>query len=87
VHAFNVRNHRLSVFADHPLRNGKLVLATLGSAVILLAVLHIQPLAELFKLAPLPAEMELIVIGLCFVPLIVVELFKLLKVNTTRSDV
>ena len=87
VHAFNVRNHRLSVFVDHPLRNGKLVLASVGSAVILLAVLHIQPLAELFKLAPLPAEMELIVIGLCFVPLVVVELFKLFKVNTTKSDV
>ncbi|MGI6192955.1 MAG: cation transporting ATPase C-terminal domain-containing protein, partial [Christensenellales bacterium] len=87
VHAFNVRNHRLSVFVDHPFRNIKLMLASLGSAALLFAVQHIQPLANVFKLVPLPAGMELVVVGLCFVPLVVVELFKLLKINTTKSDV
>jgi Ca2+-transporting ATPase len=87
VHAFNVRNHKLSVFVDHPFRNIKLLLAAMGSATILFAVLRIQPLADIFKLVPLPAGMDLVVIGLCFVPLVVVELFKLLKINTTKSDV
>lgn len=87
VHAFNVRNHRLSVFVDHPFRNVKLLLACLGSAALLFAVLHIAPVAAVFKLVPLPADMELIVLGLCFVPLVVVELFKLFGINATKSDV
>jgi len=87
VHAFDVRNHRLSVFVDNPFRNMKLIMASGGSALILALVIHVKPLADLFKLVALPAGMELIVIGLCFVPMAVVELFKLFGINTTKSDV
>jgi len=87
VHAFNVRNHRLSVFVDHPLRNLKLVGACLGSALLMVIVLNVPFLEGLFKLAQLSLAQAGIVAGLSLVPLVVVELFKLLKINTARGDV
>ncbi len=87
VHAFNVRNVRLSVFKDHPFRNMKLVAAAVGSFLILLIVDYVPFLANLFDLVPLDFVHEITVVGLCLVPLVVVEIMKALKLNTTKSDV
>ena len=71
---------------DHPFRNLKLVGACLGSALLMVIVLNVPFLEGLFKLAQLSLAQAGIVAGLSLVPLVVVELFKLLKINTTRED-
>ncbi len=86
VHAFSVRNHKLSVFVDHPFRNPRLVWACLGSAALVMLVMNVPFLESLFKLAQLTLPQALLTAGLCFVPLVIVELFKLLGINTTKEE-
>ena len=86
VHAYNVRSSKHSVLIHHPFQNKKLVLATLGSALLMVLVLNIPVLASIFKLTQLDGVHIAIVAGLSLVPLAVVELMKLLRLNSSKDE-
>ncbi len=81
VHVFNVRNNQESIFKTNPFNNGKLILAIAVSATLMLVVLFMPALREIFDLAVLPLDKLVETICLIFSPLLVVEIFKALKVN------
>ncbi len=81
VHVFNVRNNQESIFKTNPFNNGKLILAIAVSATLMLVVLFMPALREIFDLAVLPMDKLVETICLIFSPLLVVEIFKALKVN------
>ena len=81
VHVFNVRNNQESIFKTNPFNNSKLILAIGVSALLMLVVLFTPALREIFDLAVLPADKLVETICLIFSPLLVVEIFKKLKMN------
>ena len=86
VHVFNVRNPKESVFKSNPFNNRTLLLAIFVSAVLMLTVNFVPALRGIFGIVALPmaniGETALLV----FAPLVIVELFKLLKINTIKED-
>ena len=74
VQAFNMRSDR-SVFAIGPFSNKNLNLAALGSTAVVALVLF-TPVRVAFELALLPWWMYLVGLGLCFVPLLAMEIAK-----------
>ncbi len=81
VHVFNIRNNQESIFKGNPFNNSKLILAIGVSALLMLVVLFTPVLRELFDLAILPMDKLIETICLIFSPLLVVEIFKKLKIN------
>ena len=49
-------------------------------------VMGIPSLKEIFRIVSLPVENILICAGLVFSPIVIVELFKLLKINTSKDE-
>ena len=88
VHVFNVRDSKRSIFSSNPFNNSKLVLAILGSAALMMIVLFVPALQDIFSITNLfnYPEKLLEVVGLVFSPLVIVELFKLLKINGTKNE-
>ena len=76
VQAYNMRSER-SLFRIGPFTNGKLNGAA-ALSVLLTALVLFTPLAKLFGLIILPANVYLIGLALIFVPLPVMEIAKLL---------
>jgi len=85
VHVFNIRNIKESVFKNNPFRNGKLNLAILVCASLMFIILFIPELREMFRIAKLPSDKTLEVIILSLSPLFIVEIMKLLKINTINE--
>lgn len=81
VHAGNLHSNTESRFRFNPLRNKALIFAIFMSLVFSLAVLLLPSLNEAFKFAEMGKDQWLTVIGLAFVPLVVVELFKAFRWN------
>ncbi len=77
VQAFNCRSDR-SLFKVGPFTNKTLNLAALASFV-LVAVLLFTPVGTVFGLVSLPSNLYLIALGLIIVPLVVMELWKLIS--------
>ena len=86
VHVYNVRNNKQSIFKTGIFNNSKLILATLASAALMFVILLVEPLRNIFSIVALPTENILEVILLVFSPVLVVEIFKLLKINTTKDE-
>ena len=86
VHVFNIRNNKDSVFKTNPFNNGKLILAILVSAALMISVLVVPTLRNVFSIAILPKSKLIETIILVFSPLVIVEIFKLLKINTTKDE-
>ena len=86
VHVFNLRSNKESMFKVGWLTN-KVLLGAIGiSASLMIIVLAIPGLREIFKVATLSIADVGIVAGLSIAPLIIVEIFKLLKINTIKED-
>ncbi len=83
VHSYNIHSHRQSVIKSF-FKNKWLILATLANSLMMYAVLFIPPVRDLFKLVELDLHHWEVVILLMFIPLIVVELLKLLKLNGSK---
>lgn len=81
VHVFNVRNNEKSIFATNPFNNSKLLLAIFVSATLMFAVILIPALRDIFGIVLLPAENLFETICLVIAPIVIVEIFKLLKIN------
>lgn len=86
VHVFNVRNNKKSLFKTKVFNNSKLVWAILGSAALMFVILLVPGLREIFSIPLLPKENIIELIILIFAPILIVELFKLLKINTTKDE-
>ena len=86
VHVFNVRNNKMSVFKTGILNNKKLLLAVGVSALLMIIILAIPALRTVFSIPLLPTENIIELVLLILAPLVIVELFKLFKINTTKEE-
>lgn len=86
VHVFNIRNNKKSVFKTHPFNNKMLLLAIGASAALMLIILLIPALRHIFSIPILPMGNLIETILLIIAPLVIVEIFKLLKINTTKDE-
>ena len=81
VHLFNIRNNHKSIFKTNPFNNTKLILAAVVSASLMFIILFTSHLREIFSIKLLPKEHIFEIVLLVFSPILIVELFKLLKIN------
>ena len=81
VHVYNIRDNKKSIFKTGIFNNSKLILATLGSALLMFVILLVPTLRGVFGIVELPVENILEVVLLVFAPILIVELFKLFKIN------
>ena len=86
VHVFNIRNNNKSIFKTKIFDNRKLILAIVASASLMFIILLVPALRNIFSIAALPKENILEIVGLVFAPVLIVEIFKLLKINTTKEE-
>ncbi len=86
VHVFNIRNNKESIFKTGIGGNKILFLGIGVAAILMLAVLFIPSLQNIFGIIRLPKELALECIGLIFTPIVIVELMKLLKLNTSKNE-
>ena len=86
VHIFNIRNNKESIFKTGIGGNKVLFLALAFTSMLMLAVLLIPALQNIFGIITLPKELVLECVGLVLVPVVVVELMKLLKINTSKDE-
>ena len=86
VHVFNVRDNKKSLFRTKVFNNSKLVLAIVASTALMLVILLIPFLRSIFSIPVLPTENILELILLIFAPIVIVEIFKLFKINTTKEE-
>lgn len=83
VQAFNMRSEH-SLFAVGPFTNRRLNLSALGS-LALIAIVLFTPLSIAFELMTLPVHLYLIGLGLALVPLLVMEVYKLIHRLVTKK--
>ena len=82
AHSFNLKSNEMSIFRTGILNNKYLIGAGLISLLLMLLVLYIPPVMEIFNIQPLTQQQLIIVAGLSIMPIVIVELFKLLRINT-----
>ena len=87
VHVFNIRNNKKSLFKTHPFNN-KVLLGAIGiSAALMLIILFVPTLRHLFSIPILPMGNVLEIAGLVLLPIVIVEIFKALKINTSKDEI
>ena len=87
VHVFNIRNNKKSIFKTHPFNN-KILLGAIGaSAALMLIILFVPALRHIFSIPVLPMNKIFELIILILLPIVIVEIFKLLKINTSKDEV
>jgi len=77
IHSFNMRSER-SLFRTGPFSNRTLNGAALLSLALVALVLF-TPLHTIFKLMILPRKLYLVALGLSFVPLVMMEIYKIIR--------
>ena len=86
VHVFNIRDNTRSVFKTKIFNNGILLLAILVSAMLMISVLIIPSFRTIFSLPVLPINNIIEIMILIFSPLVIVEIFKLFKINSLNDE-
>ena len=86
MHVRNLHSNTRSSLAISPLKNKPLIGAILASAGLALIVLLIPPIREAFSLTAMDKEHWFAVILMSLIPILVVDIFKLLKINGTRLE-
>ena len=86
VHVFNVRDNKKSIFKTNIFNNSKLIWAILASSALMFVILFIPALREIFSIPILPTGNVIELIILILAPIIIVEIFKLLKINTAKDE-
>ena len=81
VHVFNIRNNKKSIFKTGITSNKKLLLAIGLSAFLMIVILVVPALRHVFSIPILPLENLVEIVALVLSPLVIVEIFKLLKIN------
>lgn len=86
VHVRNLHYNTRSSLAISLFRNKPLIGAILASAGLALIVLLIPPVREAFSLTALDGKHWIIVALMSLIPIVVVDIFKLFRINTTRDE-
>ncbi len=86
VHVFNIRNNKKSILKTKVFNNMKLIGAVIASACLMFVIVLIPGLREIFSIPVLPMQNILELVGLILAPLVIVEIFKLLKINTAKDE-
>ena len=86
VHVFSIRDNKNSVFKTGILGNRTLILAVLASALLMGVILIVPALRTVFSIPVLPMGNLLEVLGLVIAPLVIVEIMKFAKVNTSEDE-
>jgi Ca2+-transporting ATPase len=86
VHVRNLHSNTKSSLAISPFKNIPLIGAIAASAALALIVLLIPPIRDAFSLTALDGKHWLVVILMSLIPLVVVDIFKLIRINTTRDE-
>ena len=81
VHVFNIRDNRKSLFKGKVFNNKVLIGATIVSAALMFVILLIPALRTVFSIPVLPMNNILETAILVFSPILIVEIFKLLRIN------
>src|SRR5690606_12134514 len=86
VHVRNLHSATRSSFTTNPLKNKPLIGAIFVSAGLALMVLLIPGMTKAFSLTAMDREHWTIILLMSLIPIIIVELFKLLKINNIKED-
>lgn len=86
VHVFNIRNNKKSIFKTGVTSNKMLLGAIALSAALMLVIVFVPVLRTLFSIPILPTMNILETIGLVLLPIVIVEIMKLCKINTTKDE-
>ena len=86
VHVFNIRNNKKSIFKTGIGGNKWLFGAIAVAAALVFVILLIPGLRHIFSIPVLPAANIIEIICLVLAPIVIVELFKLFKINTIEED-
>ncbi len=86
VHVFNLRSNKESIFKIGFHTNKTLLGAIAISSALMLVVLLIPGLHGIFEIATLSITQIEEIVLLSIAPLVIVEIFKLLKINTTKDE-
>ena len=86
VHVFNIRDNKRTIFKTGIFNNSKLILATVVSASLMFVILFTQGLRDIFGLVMLPAMHVFETVMLVLAPVIIVEIFNLLKINKKKDE-
>ena len=81
VHVFNIRDNKKSIFKGKVFNNKILIGAITLSAALMLIILLVPALRGIFSIPLLPVNNIIETAVLVFSPIIIVEIFKLLKIN------
>ena len=86
AHVFNVRNNKKTIFSKELFNNKKLLINTGISLVLVLVILFIPALRHIFSIPLLPKDNIIELIILVLMPIVIVEIFKMLKINTFKDE-
>ena len=81
IHVFNIRNNKESIFKTGIGGNKQLFGAIGISSLLMIVILAVPALRAIFSIPLLPVQNIIETILLVIAPIIIVELFKLLKIN------
>lgn len=79
LRSYSARSDRFTLFHIGVFSNGKLVIATLISFILMLGVMYIPPLADLFDTVPLGFKEWIVAIPCALIPLVLGEIYKVIK--------
>ena len=86
VHVFNIRDNKKSIFKTGIVNNKKLLGAIAISAALIFVIIFIEPLRNIFGIPVLPTNNIIELVLLVFAPILIVEICKLFKLNTTKDE-
>ncbi|HBC78702.1 MAG TPA: calcium-translocating P-type ATPase, PMCA-type [Bacteroidales bacterium] len=86
AHVRNLHSNTRSSLAISPFKNIPLIAAIAVSAALALIVLLIPPVRDAFSLTELDGRHWLAVALMSLIPILVVDIFKLFRINTTRDE-
>jgi Ca2+-transporting ATPase len=86
VHVRNLHSNTRSSLRISPFRNKPLIVAIAASAGLALIVLLLPPIRDTFSFTTMDGKHWLTVALMSLIPLLVVDIFKLFKINGTRND-
>ena len=86
VHVRNIHSTTKLSLLTNPMNNKPLIGAILISAAMAVVVLLVPPIRDAFRLTAMDGKHWIIVLAMSLIPILVVDLFKLFRINTTRDE-
>ena len=85
IHVFNIRNNKESIFKTKLFNNKYLLFSVVISTFLMLVILVIPALRNIFRIPILTFTNIIEMIILILLPIVIVEIFKLFKINTIKD--